>query len=129
MGTEVELQKIEPVKAALREFLEWYDQRYTMPIRFEHSVTVYYGITEEVEECADNCVKQTKKILGRPVEEEKIKESCQDSCFIDVTAYVNAIFDDVREKLIEHLNKYGIKHVWWEEGWEDVYRYLVIHVQ
>jgi len=131
MGTEI-LQKIEePIKAALREFLDWYGQRYTMPIDIQldaHKATIhiYYDVTEKIEECTISCVQQTKRILSREVDEERIKESCRDSCFVEVAAVVNARFDDIREAF-KRLNN-GIKY-WWEEGWEDVYRYLVIHIQ
>jgi len=131
MGTEIEkLQKIEePIKAALREFLDWYDQRMPLDIEVDaHRLTIYiqYDITEELEDCIIKCVRQTK-ILSK-VDEEKIRESCNDGCFVDVTAIVNARFDDIREELFKRLNKYGIQYVW-EEGWEDVYRYLVVYIQ
>jgi len=131
MGTEI-LQKIEePIKTALREFLDWCGQ-YDMPIDIQldaHKVTIniYYDVTEEIEECTISCVQQAKRILSKEVDEEKIEESCRDSCFVEVITTTNARFDDIREAF-KYLNKYGIKY-WWEEGWEDVYRYLVIHIQ
>ena len=132
MGTEI-LQKIEePIKTALREFLDWYGQ-YAMPIDIQldaHKATIhiYHDITEEIEECTISCVQQTKRILNKEVDEEKINESCRGSCFVEVVATVDAMFDDIREELIKRLNKHGIRY-WREEGWEDVYRYLVIHIQ
>ena len=89
------------------------------------TIIVIHDITEELEECTFNC--QQTKILSK-VDEEKIRESCNDGCFVDVTAIVNARFDDIREELFKRLNKYGIQYVW-EEGWEDVYRYLVVYIQ
>lgn len=131
MGTEIELQKMpEPIRAALREFLED-EQHYAIYIDAEANRLIIYiqhDITEELENCEFECTQQTKKHLSKEVDEEKIKESCQDSCFVGVTAIVNAAFDDIRERLSNCLNKYGIKH-WWEEGWEDVYRYLVVYIQ
>jgi hypothetical protein len=127
MGTEIE----EPIKTALKEFLQWYGQRYSIDIEVDaHRLTIYiqHDITEDLEDCVFNCVQQTKRILSKEVDEEKIRESCQDSCFVETTAVVDARFDDIREELIRRLNKYGIKNVW-QGGWEDSYRYLVIHVQ
>ncbi len=125
MGTEIELQKIpEPIKAALREFLE----DYAVYIDVEANRLAIYiqrDITEELENCEFECTQQTKR-LSKEADEEKIKESCRDSCFVEVTAVVNAMFDDIRERF-NRLNKYGIKY-WWEEGWEDVYRYLVVYI-
>jgi hypothetical protein len=135
MRTEIELQKIEePIKTALNEFLQWYDQHYTTPLNIEvdaYRLTIYiqHDITENLEDCIFECVRQTKRILNKEIDEEKIKESCNYECFVDVAAYINARFDDIRATLFKYLNKYGIKHVWWEEGWEDVYRYLVVYIQ
>jgi len=127
------LQKIpEPIRTALREFLEWYD--YTMPVNIELNenrleLYIQHDITEELEYCTFECVQQTKKLISKKVDEEKISESCRDGCFVDVTANANAMFDDIRKKLFEYLDKYGIKRVWWQEGWEDVYRYFEVHIQ
>ncbi len=128
MGTE-----IEKLQTALSEFLRWYNQRYTMPIDIQldaHNamVRIRYDITEEIEECEYSCVQQTKRILNKQVDEEKIEESCSNGCFVDVTAYIDARFDDIRTALFKYLNKYGIEHIWQEEGWEDLYRYLIVYI-
>ncbi len=135
MGTEIEkLQKIEmpePIKTALNEFLQWYNRHYTtMPLDIEvdeQRLTIYirYDVTEDLEDCVFECIQQTKRILTKEVDEEKIGKSCDESCLVEVGASISARFDDVLDELTKRLNKYG---VWWEKGWEDLCGYLVIYI-
>jgi hypothetical protein len=119
------------VKAALQEFWEWYSQRYTLPVDVElgdHlTLRIYHDATEEFDECVIECVEVAKKHAKATIDEDAATESCYDSCIYDVGGYFDAMFDEIRTRLFECLNKYGVKYKW-EEGWEDEYRYLQVDI-
>jgi len=129
----IELELInDTIRSALKEFLEWYEPRYSMPIDAELdvervSIHIYHDTTEDLENCVVDCIEQTKRHVSKEVDEFKIRDSCYSGCIYEVSGIINARFDDVREKLLKHLNKYGIKYEW-REGWEGEYKYLEINI-
>jgi hypothetical protein len=147
MGTNTEVQKITAplnetlnavlipnnvIKMALAEFWEWYSQRYTLSVYVDLrtdrlTLHIHYDASEDFEECAFECIEVAKKHAKTKIDKDAVKESCYDNCIYDVGGYFNAMFDEIRSRLFERLNKYGVKYSW-EEGWEDESRYLQVDI-
>jgi len=131
MPTALEFTLIpDKVREALKEWWEWYEPRYAMPITVTFDcgyigLIVEYDITEEVDACIDACVKQAEKD-GLDVGD--IGPSCADTCLGEVAGDTNTVFNEVWRKLWPILDKHGLKYDW-EMSWDYNVKYLRVHIK
>jgi len=117
------------IKSALKEFHDWYNWRYIMPVEIVLGadymiIYIEYDITQELESCEEACIEQAKKdMLSEELTEDDIGQGCHDSCMEDIVIDTNTVFSEIRRKLWEVLDKYGFKYDW-EDSWEGDIKYL-----
>ena len=122
------------IKVALKEFYEWYNWRYVMPVEVvlgADYVEIYteYDITQELESCENACIEQAKNDL--PVEEfddDDVAQGCHESCMEDIAMDTNADFREIKYNLLEILDKYGLKYDW-ELSWDYNVKYLRVRIK
>jgi len=115
----------EQLRRALKEWWEWYDVRYAMPIEISVEsgvvrVTIFYDIEEELRRCEEACVKEAEKELNIEWEEakEKIWHGCHEGCTEDIVRDLYTDVGIVTNMLDKVLKKYGIKSKV-EYGWDN----------
>jgi len=122
------------VKEALKEFYEWYDMKYAMPvtIALEGSYVilyVHYDITEELKTCEKACVEFGKRELaGEGYSDEDIAEGCYESCMEDIARDVNESFGEIRWYLFKCLDRHGLTYDW-EDSWDYNTKYLAVDIK
>jgi len=124
----------EDIRSALKEFYEWYNWRYILPVEITLGVDymeIYteYDITQELESCEKACIEQAKKDLpAEEFTEDDIAQGCYDSCMEDIAMDTNADFSEISHKLWEVLDKYGFKYDW-EMSWDYNVKYLRVLIK
>jgi hypothetical protein len=122
------------IKLALKEFYEWYNWRYVMPVWVilgTDYVEIYteYDITQELESCENACIELAKNDLAtEEFTEDDIASGCHDSCMEDIAMDTNADFNEIRRKLLRILDKYGLKYEW-EMSWDYNVKYLCVRIK
>jgi len=122
------------IKVALKEFYEWYNWRYVMPVEVvlgADYVEIYteYDITQELESCENACIEQAKNDL--PVEEfddDDVAQGCYESCIEDIAMDINADFNEIRYELLRILDKYKFRYEW-EVSWDYNVKYLRVRIK
>jgi len=130
------------IRAALREWWEWYDLRYAMPVEIDVEpnvirIIISYNAEQEIEECTRACVerhgeelKEELKAEGATEEEieEKIRHGCFDDCKDDIVSDVNTSFNEVFYELDKVLRRYGIRYedMW---GWDGYEKWVSIKIE
>jgi hypothetical protein len=131
MATALQFPLInEKVREALKEFYDWYDIKYAMPITVTFNcdqigMIIEYNIEQEVNECIDTCIK-----LGQDngLDRGDIGDSCSEECYDSIVSDTNDAFSDVWSKLWPILDKYGLKYDW-ENSWDVDTKYLRVVIK
>jgi hypothetical protein len=120
----------EKVREALKEFYEWYDVKYAMPVIVTFNcdqvgLIIEYNIEQEVNECIDTCIK-----LGQEngLDRADIGSSCAEECYDSIVSDTNDVFSDVWSKLWPILDRHGIKYDW-EQAWDVDTKYLRVIIK
>jgi len=119
---------------ALKEFYEWYDWRYVMPVRIilgEDYITILieYNIEAELEECVEACVKNVKEdSLAEELNDHEIRAGCYDMCDEDISRDTNSVFGDIRWELFKCLDKHRLNYSW-EDSWDYNVKYLAVTIR
>jgi len=122
------------IRAMLREFYDWYNWRYAMPVEVELgedyvAIYVSYDITHELEACEKVCMEQAKKEkLGEEYTEEDIADGCFIACHEDVITDTNGVFSNVWIKLWQILEKHKFRYDW-EMSWDYNTKYLRVVIK
>ena len=122
------------IKVALKEFYEWYNWRYVMPVEVvlgADYVEIYteYDITQELESCENACIEQAKKDLpAEEFTEDDIAQGCYESCMEDIAMDTNADFREIKYKLLEILDRYKFRYEW-DLSWDYNVKYLRVLIK
>jgi hypothetical protein len=122
------------IKAALKEFYEWYNWKYVMPVEITLGVDymeIYteYDITQELELCEKACIEQAKKDLpAEEFTEDDIAQGCYESCMEDIAMDTNADFREIKYKLLEILDRYKFRYEW-DLSWDYNVKYLRVLIK
>jgi len=122
------------IRAALKEFYEWYNWRYVMPVWVilgTDYVEIYteYDITQELELCEETCIEQAKNDLAaEEFTEDDIASGCHDSCMEDIAMDTNEDFREIKYKLLEILDRYKFRYEW-DLSWDYNIKYLSVLIK